>query len=128
MAGTLLGALLTWFLSLIRGIKAEFILPFAIFLLLGISIGTVEAVGLKKYCVKRSHWVIASSSGFALSIFLAVGIEELISKGSGVLENVLLIVFFGLTVGICQWWILGLHFHHFWLWIFVNLGGHLILI
>ena len=126
--GTLLGVLLTWFLSLIPGIKAEFILPFAIFLSLGISIGTAEAVVLKKFGVKRSHWVIATSSGFALYIFLGVGIDKLISSGSGVLESVLLIVFFGLAVGICQWWILRHHFHRSWLWIFVNLGGHLILI
>jgi len=126
--GTLLGVLITWVLSFVPGIKAEFILPYVIFLSLGISIGTAEAVMLNNFGVKRSHWVIATSSGFVLYILLAVGIDEAMFLVSSVYKDVLLILFFGLAVGICQWWVLRFHFHRSWIWIFANLVGHLILI
>jgi len=126
--GTLFGVLITWAFSSKPGIEGEFILPYAVFLSLGISIGAAEAVVLKKFGVKRVHWAIATLLGFVLYILLVVGIDEFIFLGSSVWEDVLLIVFFGLAVGICQWWVLRLHFHRSWVWIFANLVGHLTLI
>ena len=62
--GTLTGVILTWAFSLIPEIEGERVLPYAVLLSLGLSIGAVESVIMRWFDIKNSHWVFWNNCWF----------------------------------------------------------------
>jgi hypothetical protein len=126
--GTTIGVILTWGLSMLPGPGGEQILPYAVLISIGVSLGISESVVLNRFKINKLNWVSATILGITLYTFLAVGIDLVGDWNSGIWDDIILTSFFGLSIGICQWWILKDHQSKSWIWILANWLGSLTLV
>ena len=120
--GTLTGVMLTWAFSLIPAIEGERVLPYAVLLSLGLSIGAAESVIMRWFDITNSHWVSGTLVGFVFYILFAIFIDQVAGWIFGVWDDFVVVVFFGFAIGISQWWILKKYFRNSGLWVSQTLG------
>ena len=92
--GTLTGVMLTWAFSLIPAIEGERVLPYAVLLSLGLSIGAAESVIMRWFDIKNSHWVSGTLVGYVFYILFAIFIDQVAGWIFGVWDDFVVVVFF----------------------------------
>jgi len=98
---------------------------YATLISLGLTTGAAQWVVMRRYLPRPVRWVAATLTGYLLCLIIGVGGTIAGLGGTGMWDDVLLLVPFGTAIGTSQWWILRQHYRQAGLWVLATAVGFL---
>lgn len=120
-AGLAASALLIQVTAAIPGVNEDRYFTYTVLLALGLATGIAQWRVMIGYLPRPIQWVGATLAGYLVCVIVMAGGNGIkLPFGlplTGLWDDALLLMLFGIAIGVPQWWILRQHYRKAWVWV-----------